>query len=147
MLTLIIFSIMDNFYFILYVLGLFPNCLSMFYFYNKKKHIIKIILCNRIKANHFILTHFWSFKKISWGFPGASVVENLPANAGDTGSSPSLGRSHLPRSNQAREPQLLSLHVWSLCPATREAATVRGPRTAMKSGPHLPQLEIGRAHV
>ena len=26
-------------------------------------------------------------------------------------------------------------------PATREAAMVRGPRTAMKSGPHLPQLE------
>ena len=27
------------------------------------------------------------------------VVENLPANAGDTGSSPGLGRSHMPRSN------------------------------------------------
>ena len=31
--------------------------------------------------------------------------------------------------------------AWSLCSATREAAIVRGPRTAMKSGPHLPQLE------
>ena len=41
----------------------------------------------------------------------------------------------------AREPQLLSLRVWSLCSATREAAIVRGPRTAMKSGPPLPQLE------
>ena len=40
-----------------------------------------------------------------------------------------------------REPQLLSLRVWSLCPAAREAATVKGPRTAMKSGPRLPQLE------
>ena len=40
-----------------------------------------------------------------------------------------------------REPQLLSLRVWSLCSATGEAATVRGPRTAMKSGPRLPQLE------
>ena len=76
------------------------------------------------------------------GFPGGAVVESLPANAGDTGSSPGLGRSHMPRSNYAREPQLLSLRVWSLCSATREAATVRGPRTAMKkSGPHLPQLE------
>ena len=55
------------------------------------------------------------------------MVENLPANAGDTGSSPGLGRSHMPRSNWAREPQLLSLHVWSLCSATREAAIVRGP--------------------
>ena len=75
------------------------------------------------------------------GFPGGAVVENLPANAGDTGSSPGLGRSHMPRSNWAREPQLLSLCVWSLCSVRREAAIVRGPRTAMKSGPRLPKLE------
>ena len=75
------------------------------------------------------------------GFPGGAVVEKLPANAGDTGSSLGLGRSHMPRSNWAREPQLLSLRVWSLCSATREAAIVRGPRTTMKSGPHLPQLQ------
>ena len=75
------------------------------------------------------------------GFPGGAVVENLPANAGDTGSIPGLGGSHMPRCDWAREPQLLSLHVWSLCSATREAAIVRGQRTAMKSGPRLPQLE------
>ena len=75
------------------------------------------------------------------GFPGGAVVGNPPANAGDTGSSPGLGGSHMPRSGWAREPQLLSLRVWSLCSATGEAATVRGPRTAMKSGPHLPRLE------
>ena len=68
------------------------------------------------------------------------MVENLPANAGDKGSSPGLGGSHMPRSNWAREPQLLSLRVWSLCSATREAAIVRDPRTMMKGGPHLPQL-------
>ena len=27
------------------------------------------------------------------GFPGGSVVKNLPANAGDVGSIPGLGRS------------------------------------------------------
>ena len=75
------------------------------------------------------------------GFPGGAVVENLPAKAGDTGSSPGLGGSHMPRSNKAREPKLLSLRVWSLCPATGGAAIVRGPRTTMKSGPRLPQLE------
>ena len=47
----------------------------------------------------------------------------------------------MPRGNWAREPQLLSLRVWSLCSATRETTIVRGPRTAMKSGPRLPQLE------
>ena len=81
------------------------------------------------------------YQKDSRGFPGGAVVENLPANAGDTGSSPGLGRSHMPRSNWTREPQLLSLRVWSLCSATREATTVRGPHTAMKSGPHYQQLK------
>ena len=75
------------------------------------------------------------------GFPGGAVLENLPANAGDTGSSPGLGGSHMPRSSWAREPQLLSLHVWSLCSATREAAIVGGLHSVMKSGPHSPQIE------
>ena len=81
------------------------------------------------------------YKSTSRGFPGGAVVKNPLANAGDTGSSPGPGRSHMLRSSWAREPQLLSLCVWSLCSATREAAMVRGPHTAMKSGPHLPQLE------
>ena len=34
-----------------------------------------------------------------WGFSGGAVVESRPANAGDTGSSPGLGRSHMPQSN------------------------------------------------
>ena len=38
-------------------------------------------------------------KEYKRGFPGGTVVENLPASAGDTGSSPGLGRSHMPRSN------------------------------------------------
>ena len=78
---------------------------------------------------------------MSAGFPGGAVVKNLPANAGDTGSSPGLGRSHMPRSDWARGPQLLSLRVWSLCSATREATIVRGPRTTTKSSPRSPQLE------
>ena len=33
-------------------------------------------------------------------FPGGTVVKNLPANAGDTGSSPGQGtRTHMPWSN------------------------------------------------
>ena len=38
------------------------------------------------------------------GFPGGSVVKNPPANAGDMGSSPGPGGSHMPWSNYAREP-------------------------------------------
>ena len=33
------------------------------------------------------------------GFPGGVAVKNPPANAGDTGSTPGLGRSHMPRNN------------------------------------------------
>ena len=39
------------------------------------------------------------YKTIMPAFPGGAVVENLPANAGDTGSNPGLGRSHMPWSN------------------------------------------------
>ena len=77
------------------------------------------------------------------------MVENPPANAGDMGSSPGLEGSHMPRSNWAREPQLLSLRIWSLCsamrgcdserPAHRDeewpplAATGESPRTETKT--------------
>ena len=42
-------------------------------------------------------------------FPGGAVVKNPPASAGDTGLTPGLGRSHMPRSNWARALQLLRL--------------------------------------
>ena len=38
-------------------------------------------------------------KGIGQGFPGGAVVKNPSANAGDTGSSPGPGRSHMPPSN------------------------------------------------
>ena len=82
-------------------------------------------------------------KKEVLGFPGGAVVGNLPANAGDMGSSPGLGGSHMQRSDWACEPQLLSLLVWSLCSTMGEAAIMRGPHTVMKSGPRSPWL--GRA--
>ena len=47
--------------------------------------------------------------KSFWGFPGGTVVESPPANAGDAGSGPGLGRSHMPQSDWAHAPQLLSL--------------------------------------
>ena len=47
----------------------------------------------------YILFHvFKSFIRIShpWDFPGSAGVKNPPANAGDMGSSPGTGRSHMP---------------------------------------------------
>ena len=52
----------------------------------------------------------WQDKTVRRGFPGGTVVRNPPAKAGDTGSGPGPGGSHMPRSSWARVPQLLSLH-------------------------------------
>ena len=38
-------------------------------------------------------------EKFCRDFPDGAVVKNQPANAGGRGSSPGLGRSHMPRSN------------------------------------------------
>ena len=45
------------------------------------------------------VTELNTFKRHLGGFPGGSVIKNLPASAGDTGSIPGLGRSHMPWSN------------------------------------------------
>ena len=38
-------------------------------------------------------------KQLCLGFPGGPVVKNLPANAGDMGSIPAPGRSHMLQSS------------------------------------------------
>ena len=47
----------------------------------------------------FLNLVFFFYQKGIEGFPGGTVVENLPANARDMGSSPGLGRSHMLRSD------------------------------------------------
>ena len=71
------------------------------------------------------------------------MVKNLPANAGDTGLMPGLGRWHLPQSNSARAPQLLSLcsRAWELQPLSPRAAPpeARTPRArALQQRKSLP---------
>ena len=82
------------------------------------------------------------FKKHPWGFPGGTVVKNPPAKAGDTGSSPGPGRSHMPRSNKARAPQLLSLRsrarepqLLSPCATTTEACAPRARASQQEKPP------------
>ena len=87
------------------------------------------------------------------GFPGGSVVKNLPANAGEHGFEPWPGK--IPHAAEqltpwatAPEPachNYWSARAWSPCSATREATAVRRPRTATKSSPCSPQLERARA--
>ena len=78
----------------------------------KPLHPIRVL-----KYHFYLLTLLPSFFRIQkgnktlphMGFPGGSVVKNPPANAGDTGLIPSLGRPHVPQSNEAHSPQLLKL--------------------------------------
>ena len=62
---------------------------------NKKE---KIQVVNIRKKRKNSVTVFTDTKKI-WDFTGGTVVKNLPASAGDTGSIPAPGRSHVPQSN------------------------------------------------
>ena len=52
-----------------------------------------------ICTSMFITPLFTTVKMWKQDFPGGALVKNPPANAVDTGSSPVLGRSHMPRSN------------------------------------------------
>ena len=72
-------------------------------------------------------------------FPGGTDIKNLPAKAGDTGSSPGLGRFQMLWSNKALAPQLQSLlsracesQLLSSHATTTEAQVPRG---------HAPQQE------
>ena len=74
------------------------------------------------------------------------MLKNLPANAGDTDSIPGLGRSHMPRSNWARVPQLLSLcsGAWEPQLPKHVACNKRShcnEKSTTREEPHLPQLE------
>ena len=97
-----------------------------------------------------------SQKKGIWGFPGGgAVVRNPPANAGDVGSSPGPGRSHMPCSSWAHAPQLLSLRSGArepqllkpmrLEPVLRNGHRCEEPHTTARGGPHSPQREGAHA--
>ena len=84
-------------------------------------------------------------KRTQKGFPGGSVVKNLPANAGDTGSIPDLGRSHVPGGNSTPAPQLLSLcfraqEMQLLSPYVLEPPALQ-QEEPLKWKPCAPQLE------
>ena len=67
------------------------------------------------------------------GFPGCPVLRNRPANEGDTGLIPGLGRFHMPRGNKAQAPQLLK----PLHPRARAQQQEKPPQGEARS----PQLD------
>ena len=71
------------------------------YTIEKRQSLQQVVLGkldNYMKINQIrTLPHTIHKNKLE-GFPRGAVVKNPPANAGDTGSSSSLGRSHVPQS-------------------------------------------------
>ena len=128
--------------------------------YVSRKRSTGILRGDLTDSLHLIL--LWNIRKSTLGFPRGPLVKNPPTNTGDTGSSFGLG-SHMPQSNYARAPQLLSLHSTAYVPqllSPRDTTTkARAPRahapqqekppqweaSAMKSSPCSPQLE--KAHT
>ena len=81
-----------------------------------------------------------------WGFPDSSVVKNPPVNAGDASLIPDPGRSHVPQSNWARAPQLLSLcwRAWEpqlLSPLT-QLLKPESPKARARQQEKPPQWEV-----
>ena len=53
-----------------------------------------IYVCIHVSLFGFLshLCHYRALSRVLWGFPGGSVVKNLPENAGNVGLIPGLGR-------------------------------------------------------
>ena len=89
------------------------------------------------QKTHIIFKRKHEYQKESkQDFHDGVTDKNPPANAGDMGSIPGMGRSHMARSNGAHELQLLRL-----CAAKGEATAREGCAPQQKSRPHSPQLE------
>ena len=103
-----------------------------------------------LPANLFLLywpSYSWKKKSLGNGFPGGSVIKNLPANEGDLGWIPGPGRSHMLWTAKlmchnywacALEPG--NHHYWARAPRvpkTREATMMRSPHTATREQPPL----------
>ena len=133
----------------------------MWYIYSYLYPSISIYLSKEIHQNEnnyylwivrrgiFHFSSYSCFLNILWrikllDFPGGAVVKKPPANAGDTGSSSDPGRSHMPWSNLAHEPQLLSLRA-----TTTEAHAPRAHALQKEKPPqweaHAPQWRVAPA--
>ena len=93
-------------------------------------------------------------KVLIWGFPGGSVVKNLPANIGDTDSNSDPGKSHMPwrqlspsttatesLCTRARSPNYWCPLTLEMCCTAREVATMRNLCLGAREQPLLLQLE------
>ena len=77
--------------------GAVPRSKLLTHTHSLKKLLLSISV--QLKLTQTINQLQFNNRSYHLGFPGGSVGKILPANAGDTASSPSPGRSHMPRSS------------------------------------------------
>ena len=106
--------------------------------------ILTAIKTRLIYANVDRSQKYTEWKKNFWGCPGGTVVKSPPANAGDTGSSPGLGRSHMPQSNWAGAWQLLSLRSRARAPQQEKPLHWEAHTPQQRAAPARRQLEKAR---
>ena len=118
---------------------------------------------SRILINNWVLSgrehthvHSWLLLSKDWllRLHWWSRVKNLPANAGDTGSNPDPGRSHVLRGNKPCGPQLLSPrsrgHMLQLLKSTCTRARALQQEKPLQWEAHARQLEqpqLEKVHV
>ena len=87
--------------------------------------------------------------QLKQGFPGGAVVKNPPANAGDMGSSPGPGRSHMPQSKKPMRhnywacPLEPTSHNYWVCAPRARAPQQEKP---LQWEAHAPQWRVAPAH-
>ena len=74
-------------------------CLPPFHISTSLFPMVRTLASNNINTFTLFSKTYNRSKTILEDFPGGAVVKNPPANAGDKGSSPRPGRSHMSRSN------------------------------------------------
>ena len=67
--------------------------------YIRKEEIVQIH-CGKLEKEGQIKPKANKRKEIIWDFPRGAVVKNPPANAGNMGSTPGPGRSHMRRATK-----------------------------------------------
>ena len=141
---------------LLFMIYLFSLCQIFQFFLIQLSHSFPLNLEVLRAGLHYIVSSTWAlsnspglfkeifkfqknligFKSTKQGFPGGSVVKNIPANAGDRGLIPGPGRSHIHWTTQpvscnywAHAPQLLNVHLEPMICNQRNHCNEKPPLT------------------
>ena len=125
-----------------------PNSIQGF-----KVVLIKILIGFFMELDRLILKHLletWASLVLQWlgvRLPTQGTRVQAPVQGDPTcdGATKPVCHNYWACALEPMCPNCWGLRAWSRCSTTREATAMRSLRTAMKSSPHLRQLERARA--